>query len=152
MRTLISSLQISGTHCSHRLYLPILSVCLSTYCFHHSSSYSSLRHTITTLLQTNRYVIVYALDFSKAFDSVRHSAVLDKYLQLEMPDNIYNWIESFFCYHSLCTSFGIECSEFQKIMASIIQGSDIGPASYVVTATMPRRLATHWINMPMTHI
>lgn len=92
-------------------------------------------HTITTLLQTILYVIVYALDFSKAFDSVRHSAVLDEYLQLEMPDNIYNWLESFFRDHSHCTSFGNESSEFRKIMASIIQGSGISPASYVVTAS-----------------
>ena len=34
-----------------------------------------LLHTITNLLKTNPYVIVYALDFSKAFDSVRQSAV-----------------------------------------------------------------------------
>ena len=32
-----------------------------------------LFHTITALLDTNQFVIVYALDFSKAFDSVRHS-------------------------------------------------------------------------------
>ena len=93
-----------------------------------------LLHTITTLLDTNHFVIVYALDFSKAFDSVRHSALLDKYLQLEIPDNIYNWIESFFRDHSHCTKFGNEVSNFRKIMASIIQGSGIGPASYVVTA------------------
>lgn len=94
-----------------------------------------LLQTITTLLETNHFVIVYALDFSKAFDSVRHSAVLDKYLQLKLPDNIYNWIESFFRDHSHCTKFGNEVSEFRKIMASIIQGSGIGPASYVVTAS-----------------
>jgi len=88
-------------------------------------------------------VCVYALDFSKAFDRVRHSAVsdtvhsavLDKYLQLEMPDNIYNWIESFYRDHSHCTRFGNECSELRKIMTSIIQGSGISPASYVVTAS-----------------
>jgi len=34
-----------------------------------------------------------------------------------------------------CTIFGDESSEFQDIMASIIQGSCIGPASYVVTAS-----------------
>ena len=94
-----------------------------------------LLHTITTLLVTNQYVIVYALDFSKAFDTVRHRAVLDKFVQLQMPDNIYNWIESFFRDHSHCTKFGNEISGFRKIFASIIQGSGIGPASYVVTAS-----------------
>jgi Reverse transcriptase (RNA-dependent DNA polymerase) len=60
--------------------------------------------------------------------------VLNKYLQLQIPD-VYNWIESFFWNHSHCTKFGNEVSEFRKIMASIIQGSGIGPASYVVTAS-----------------
>ena len=42
-------------------------------------------------------------------------------------------VESFFRDHS--HKFGNEVSEFRKIMASIIQGSGIGPASYVVTAS-----------------
>jgi len=33
---------------------------------------------IMTLLATQPYVIVYALDFCKAFDGVRHSSVLNK--------------------------------------------------------------------------
>ena len=36
-------------------------------------------HTVTTLLENNPFVIVLAIDFSKAFDSVRHSAVLKKF-------------------------------------------------------------------------
>jgi gmma-aminobutyric acid receptor subunit gamma/cGMP-dependent protein kinase 2 len=94
-----------------------------------------LLHNITSLLQTNPYVIVYALDFSKAFDSVRHSAVLDKYSNLRLPDNIYNWVEAFFRDHSHCTRFGGEISQFRSISASIIQGSGIGPASYAVTTS-----------------
>ena len=94
-----------------------------------------LLHTITNLLKTNPYVIVYALDFSKAFDSVRQSAVLDKYSRLKMPDNIYNWIEAFFRDHEHCTRFGERVSQFRPILASIIQGSAIGPASYVITAS-----------------
>jgi hypothetical protein len=39
-----------------------------------------LFHAISELLDTNQLVIIYALDFSKAFDS----AVLDEYLHLEM--------------------------------------------------------------------
>jgi len=93
-----------------------------------------LLHTVTNLLDTNPYVIVYALDFSKAFDSVRHSALLAKYAMLQIPDNIYNWVESFFKEHSHCTKFRGEISDFLNILASIIQNSAIGPASFVVTA------------------
>ena len=94
-----------------------------------------LLHTVTNQLLNNPYVIVYALDFSKAFDSVRHSTVLDKFSRLDLPDHVYNWIEAFFRDHSHCTKFGDQASEFRNIMASIIQGSAIGPAAYVVTAS-----------------
>jgi hypothetical protein len=94
-----------------------------------------LLHTVINHLQSNPYVIIYALDFSKAFDSVRHSAVLHKFSRLDIPDHIYNWVEAFFRDHSHCTKFGDKVSGFRNILASIIQGSAIGPAAYVVTAS-----------------
>ena len=48
-------------------------------------------------------LVVLAIDFSKAFDSVRHSAVLEKFSYLDLPDYIYNWIESFFRDRFHCT-------------------------------------------------
>ena len=52
-----------------------------------------LFQTITDLLEINSYVIVLVLDFSKAFDTVRHHNLIDKYSSLGLPDNIYNWID-----------------------------------------------------------
>jgi hypothetical protein len=37
--------------------------------------------------------------------------------------------------HSHCTKFGSEVSDFRNIFASIIQGSAVEPASFVVTAS-----------------
>ena len=37
-------------------------------------------HKVTHLLVNNPYVIVIAIDYSKAFDTVRHSALLAKWL------------------------------------------------------------------------
>jgi len=91
--------------------------------------------TTTTLLETNPYAVVLALDFSKAFDSVRHATVLDKFSRLDIPDNIYNWVESFFRDHSHCTRFGDKVSTLKTISASIVQGSAVGPVSYVITAS-----------------
>ena len=48
-------------------------------------------HAIISLLSTNPFVIVIALDFSKAFDNVRHSTLLHKIAQLDIPENVYNW-------------------------------------------------------------
>ena len=94
----------------------------------------SILHTVTHLLETNPYVIVIALDFSKAFDSVRHATLMEKYAALDLPDNIYNWVADFFSDHSHCTRYCDQTSALQEISASIVQGSAIGPVSYVVTA------------------
>ena len=95
-----------------------------------------LLHTITAVLENNSFAVVLALDFSKAFDSVRHSAVIGKFSLLHMPDDIYNWIgAAFFRNYSHCTRCGILVSQLRSISASIIQGSSIGPASYVVMAS-----------------
>ena len=50
-----------------------------------------LLHNITTMLETNPFVIVIAADFSKALNSVRHSTLVQKYASLELQDNIYGW-------------------------------------------------------------
>jgi len=54
-----------------------------------------LIHEVTAMLECNPYVIFYTIDFSKAFDTVRHSELLDKYSKMELPDCIYNWIVDF---------------------------------------------------------
>ena len=44
----------------------------------------TILHTITNFLTTNQFVIVLALDFSKAFHTVRHSTLLKKYSQMDI--------------------------------------------------------------------
>ena len=91
-------------------------------------------HTVSQLLSTNPYVIVIALDFSKAFDTVRHVTLLQKLAQLNIPDCVYNWMVEFFSGHTHCTRFSGLTSAFLSITSSVIQGSAIGPASFVVNA------------------
>jgi len=49
--------------------------------------------TVRTLLSTNPFVHVYSFDFSKAFDTVRHCTLMDKMAQMQLTDNVYNWIK-----------------------------------------------------------
>jgi len=95
----------------------------------------SLLSTVTNLLLTNPYVIVISLDFSKAFDTVRHSTLMEKLAQLHLPDHVYNWLADFFKGHSHCTVYHGQTSTLKSITASIIQGSAVGPAAYVVNAS-----------------
>ena len=94
-----------------------------------------LLQTITEMLQSNPYVIVVALDFSKAYDTVRHASVTEKTARLKMPDNADNWIVDFLECHSHQTVFGGQRSGFLKISASIVQGSGIGPALFSIVAS-----------------
>jgi hypothetical protein len=87
------------------------------------------------MLLSNPSVAVISLDFSKAFDTVRHSTLLEKMAQLDLPDNVYNWLVDFFSGHTHCTVYRGETSTLRSITASIIQGSGIGPASYVINAS-----------------
>jgi len=51
------------------------------------------------------------------------------------------WILDLFRDHAYCTKFAWTTSAFDSIYASVIQGSAIGPASYIVTAYWTNQLA-----------
>ena len=62
-------------------------------------------HTVTHLLASHDSVSVIALDFTKAFDTVRHATLLHKMANIGIPDAVYNWLVSYFCNHSHCTKY-----------------------------------------------
>jgi len=61
-----------------------------------------LLSTVTNLLLTEPFVVVISLDFSKAFDTVRHSTLMEKLALLDLPDHVYNWLADFFTGHLHC--------------------------------------------------
>jgi len=95
-----------------------------------------LFHTVTELLNDDPYVVVIALDFSKAFDTVRHVTNLQKLASLDIPDCVYNWLVDYFSGHSHCTAYHGHVSSLLNISASIIQGSAVEPVSYVVNSDL----------------
>jgi len=70
----------------------------------------------------------FALDFSKAFDTVRHSTMLHKMDQLDIADNVYEWFVDYFSGHLHSTTYDGAESTLNPINASVIQGSAVGPA------------------------
>ena len=87
--------------------------------------------SVTYLLADNPYVSVIALDFSKAFDTVRHYS-LEKIAQLDIPDSVYNWLVHFFCDRSHSTKYGEATFTNKSLSASIVQGSAVGSVAYVI--------------------
>jgi hypothetical protein len=78
---------------------------------------------------------VYALDFSKAFDTVRHASLLHRVHELGFPDSIFNWLCSFVGGRVHCTKFNGSLSSSSCFNAGVVQGSAIGPAAYVLCAS-----------------
>jgi hypothetical protein len=97
-----------------------------------SAAVISLLHSTTTLLQTDPYVHIIALDFSKAFDVVRHSSLFTKLAALPLADNIYEWLIDFFTDRTHRTKFNSELSSKLPINASVVQGSALGPAMFIL--------------------
>jgi len=54
---------------------------------------------------------------------------------LNISDSIYNWLVDFFSDRKHSTTFQGLTSEKQDISASIIQGSAVGPVSYVINVS-----------------
>ena len=96
---------------------------------------ASLLHHVTSLLTNNSYVTLISLDFSKAFDTVRHSTLAAKLSMLDLPDNIYNWLVAFLKDRKHTTRFEGLLSTVAAINASVVQGSGVGPSAFVVNAS-----------------
>jgi Reverse transcriptase (RNA-dependent DNA polymerase) len=60
---------------------------------------------------------------------------MKKLAELDLSDQIYHCLADFFTGHVVCTVYCGQTSTLKTITASIIQGSAIGPAAYVVTAS-----------------
>jgi ribonucleases P/MRP protein subunit RPP40 len=71
------------------------------------------------------------MDFSKAFDTVSHSVLLDKLVAYNCPQFLISWLTNFLTgrYKSVVSLFGF--SSKLSISRSIIQGSGIGPAAFL---------------------
>ena len=55
-------------------------------------------------------------------------------VMLYIPDMLCNWLVNYFDGRSHCTHFENAISMLEEITASIIQGSSLGPAAYIVDA------------------
>ena len=114
----------------------------------------AILHHVSSLLSRNRYVRVIALDFSKAFDTLRHSVICEKLNCLELNDSVYNWFADYFNNHKHATHFGGAVSDYLSINAGVFQGSAVGPPLFLIDGAnlnqYPRIIT--WINMQMTAI
>lgn len=95
----------------------------------------NLFNSVSTLLLHHDFVRVVALDFSKAFDTVRHINVTQTLANVELMDEPYNWMCEFLTGRQHCTRFRDSVSSFAGINASVVQGSVTGPLNFILNMT-----------------
>src|SRR3989442_179859 len=91
-----------------------------------TSALVALLSKVTSMLQTNSYVRIIALDFSKAFDTVRHSELGKKIASVPINDQVHNWIMNYIDKRHHFTKIDGQISKSETINASVVQGSAIG--------------------------
>lgn len=65
--------------------------------------------------------------FSKAFDVVNHSLLLDKLRVLGVHDPLLSWISDFLLGHTMQVSVSRGTSSSKDILSGVSQGSILGP-------------------------
>jgi hypothetical protein len=91
--------------------------------------------SVTEMLKTEPYVHVIAFDMSKAFDTVRHTTLFEKLAVTPIQDYAYNWMTDFFSGRQHTTKYAGSTSCALPISASVVQGSSIGPAMFILNAS-----------------
>src|SRR6218665_2988726 len=95
----------------------------------------TIMQKVADLLESNKYVTIIALDFSKAFDTVRHHELAKKLAKLAIPDNICNWLIDNLLDRKHATKFYGLISKIAEINASIVQGLGVGSSEFDVCAS-----------------
>ena len=76
--------------------------------------------------------ILASVDFSKAFDSVWHSALFHKLLSLKLLPCFVLWVRSFFCDRRAKVQVGGSHSRSFRIRRGVPQGSVLGPVLFIL--------------------
>jgi hypothetical protein len=90
---------------------------------------------IVALLSVEPFVLIISFDYSKAFDTLRHTSVASKLSKLNIPDEIHNWILDFLSNRSHQTRVSGTLSGSRTISASIVQGSVLGPTLFNINSS-----------------
>ena len=128
-------------------------ICVSQYSFRSSHScenaISELVSTVLKGFQSNKYTVGVFLDLSKAFDTLKHTILLDKLYYYGIRGTAHDWFHSYLSNRKMrvkccVTSTGrTEFSEYEDITYGTPQGSCLVPLIYLIFTNDLVKNVTH---------
>ena len=89
----------------------------------------------TTDLQVNKNnklnTIALYIDFKKAFDTVNHKLLIEKLENMQIKNNVLNWICSYLTNRTQYTRLGENISKDMEVKTGVPQGSILGPLFFL---------------------
>lgn len=93
---------------------------------------SFVHHLYKTTDDSNNSVRIFLLDFSKAFDRIDHSILLEKMEAMAIDPVLIEWVQSFLSGRKQRVRIGQVSSRFESVSGGVPQGSVLGPLLFII--------------------